>query len=72
MKKRKISKLEKILNQLELVEDINKDIESSKIVGSKLMIKQYEHLKKQYTKNLRKMLAEDYQIEFALPKAEPA
>ena len=72
MKKRKISRSEKITNQLALIEDINKDIESSKKVGSKLMIRQYEHLKKQYVNNLYKMLAENYQIPIPLLAKEAA
>jgi len=62
MKNKKLSKTDRITNQLELIEDINEMIKSSKKVGSKLMIRQYEHLKKQYVNNLYKMLAENYQI----------
>lgn len=68
MRKKEISGAEKIANQLALIDDINNDIASSKKVGSKLMIRQYEHLKKQYVNNLYKMLAENYQI--PMPKLE--
>ena len=59
---KKKTSLDKILNQLSLIEDINKDILVSQELKSPLMVKQYEHLKKQYVKNLFKMLEENYQI----------
>ncbi len=64
MKKREISRLEKIATQLELIDDINKVIKSCEELDSKLEVRQYEHLKKKLTKNLMKMLMEDYQITF--------
>lgn len=61
IKEEKLS-IDKIVNQLSLINDINKDIAISKEINSKLMVRQYEHLKKQYVKKLYKMLAENYQI----------
>jgi len=51
-----------IAQQIRLIKGINRDIEISKEMGSPFMVKQYEHLKKEYVKNLFKMLAENYQI----------
>ena len=70
MKERKTSRLEKITNQLEMIDNINKLIEISKKMNSELMIRQHEHLKKKYTKNLFKMLAESYHI--TVPSLEAA
>ena len=62
MKKAKISISDRILDQLEMIEKINQLIEISKKMESPLMVRQHEHLKKEYTKNLFKMLKESYQI----------
>lgn len=70
MEKKK--KSDKILNQLSLIEDLNKDILSSKESKRPLMIKQYEHLKKKYVKNLFQMLAENYQIPIPAAKVNKA
>jgi len=65
MKKRKISRLERLTAQLELIDNINKVIKSCKALDSELEVRQYEHLKKKLTKNLMEMLREDYQITFS-------
>ena len=62
MKKEKISIADKILDQLDSIEQINQLIEISKKMKSPLMVRQHEHLKKEYTQNLFKMLQESYQI----------
>ena len=62
MKEKEISISDKILDQLEMIQKINRLIEISKEMNSDLMVRQHEHLKKEYTKNLFKMLAESYQI----------
>ena len=62
MKEKTISREEIIANQLELIDAINRMLESSRRIDSKLEVRQYEHLKKQYVNNLYKMLAENYQI----------
>ncbi len=54
---------------LGLIAGINADIESSKTVNSPLMVRQYEHLKRQYTKDLLALLA-DYDL--PLTMTEPA
>lgn len=61
MEKNRKKKIKVIINQLELIEGINKDIQRSKKVDSPLMVRQYEHLKKEYTKNFLKLL-EDYKM----------
>ncbi len=63
---------DRILAQLKLIADTNKLIESGKRRNSKLMVRQYEHLKKQYTKNLFDMLKESYQITIPVIKKEAA
>lgn len=50
-----------IVKQLELLEGINRDIQRSQKLNSPLMVRQYEHLKKEYTKNFLKLL-EDYKM----------
>lgn len=62
MKKNKISRSERILNQLELIDGINSMLNMSQEDNDSLGVRQYEHLKKQYVQNLYKMLAENYQI----------
>ncbi len=69
MTKKNITIAEKILAQLSLIEDTNKMIASSKKVNSPLMVRQYEHLKKELTKNLFEMLKESYQITIPVMKA---
>jgi len=59
---------ERIIDQLSLIEDTNKMIASSKKVKSPLMVRQYEHLKKELTKNLFEMLKESYQITIPILK----
>lgn len=73
MSDKKITKAEAIVSQLKLIANTNKMIESSKKVDSPLMVRQYEHLKKQFTKNLLEMLMENYQITIpTAPKKEAA
>ncbi|MEM1120702.1 MAG: hypothetical protein AAGJ18_09655 [Bacteroidota bacterium] len=59
---------DKILDQLNSIEQINHLIEISEKIDSPIMIRQHEYLKKQYTKNLFKMLQESYQIQ--IPKVQ--
>ena len=53
---------ERINSQLDLIAGINELIDLGKKRNSQLMVRQYEHLKKEYTKNLFVMLKESYQI----------
>lgn len=69
MKNKEISVSDKILDQLEMIESINKLIKISKKMNSELMVRQHEHLKKEYTENLIKMLVESYQITIPAMKA---
>jgi len=62
MKKKKISRLERIAHQLDLIDKINNMLNMCKEDKDGLGIRQYEHLKKQYIKNLYEMLEENYQI----------
>ena len=62
----------KILAQLKSIADINEIIASCKRRNSKLMVRQYEHLKKELTKNLFDMLKESYQITVPTLKKEAA
>ncbi len=50
-----------VVHLLELIEGTNKEIEISEKMNSKLMVRQAKHLKKQYTKDLLKLL-EVYQL----------
>jgi len=70
---KKIPSIEKrILSQLEQIAGINELIDLGKKRNSKLMISQYEHLKKELTKNLFEMLKESYQITIPTLKKEAA
>ena len=69
MKNKEISVSDKVLDQLEMIESINKLIKISKKMNSELMVRQHEHLKKEYTENLIKMLVESYQITIPVMKA---
>lgn len=53
---------ERINSQLDLIAGINELINIGKKRNSQLMVRQYEHLKKELTKNLFEMLKESYQI----------
>ena len=53
---------ERINSQLDLIAGINELIDLGKKRDSQLMVRQYEHLKKELTENLFKMLQESYQI----------
>jgi len=57
-----ISPIDVILDQLKIIQDTNRMIEISKEMSSSLMVRQYEHLKKELTKNLFEMLEKSYQI----------
>lgn len=60
---KEIQSIEKrILSQLEQIAGINELIDLGKKRNSKLMVRQYEHLKKELTENLFEMLKESYQI----------
>lgn len=58
-----------IKRMFELLEGVNRDIEASIRVNSPLMVRQYEHLKRQYTKDLLALLA-NYDLPITL--TEPA
>ena len=47
-----------IARLLELIEGVNQDLESSRSIDNTLLIKQYEHLKKDYTQQLLDLLKE--------------
>lgn len=50
------------INQLlHLIEGVNQDIEISRKMNSVLMVRQYQHLKGQYTKQLLDLL-KDYRL----------
>lgn len=51
----------KVLRLLHLIEGVNKSIENSKELGSDLMLRQYKHLKGEYTQELLVVLA-DYDL----------
>ena len=61
-------KYTRILRLLHLIEGVNKSIENSKAMNSKLMEKQYLSLKKDYTKELLEQLAE-YQLPLSINAA---
>ncbi len=63
-----ISPTEAIIDQLKLIENTNKIIESSGEPIDSLMVRQYTHLKKELTKNLFKMLEEYYKIKIPVLK----
>jgi len=68
-----ISPTDAILDQLKIIQDTNRMIEVSKEMSSPLMVRQYEHLKKELTKNLFEMLEKSYQITIPIaPKKEAA
>lgn len=58
MVKREEKEFKIIAQQIKLIKGINRDIEISKELKEPLMVRQYEHLKREYTKNLLKMLAD--------------
>ncbi len=62
MKNKEISRLERVAHQLELIDKINSMLNMCKEDKDTLGVRQYEHLKKQYIKNLYEMLEENYQI----------
>ncbi|MEM6320435.1 MAG: hypothetical protein AAF960_22385 [Bacteroidota bacterium] len=69
----KIPTIEKrILDELKAIADINEILVSCKRRNSQLMVRQYEHLKKEHTKNLFKMLQESYQIKIPVTQKEAA
>ena len=57
-----------IAQLLELIDGVNRDIQSGKALGNKLLIKQYEYLKKDYTQQLL-ALFEEYQLPIHLDEA---
>ena len=57
-----------ILHLLELIEDANQEIEISNKMNSDLMVKQAQHLKMQYTKDLMELL-KPYQLSLKLEAA---
>ncbi len=52
----------KVAHQLSLIDTINEMINMAKEGNDELGVRQYEHLKKKYIKNLYEMLEENYQI----------
>ena len=61
-------KYTQILRLLHLIEGVNKSIKNSQAMKSRLMIKQYEHLKKQYTEEFLKAL-EEYKLQIGILEA---
>lgn len=61
-------KVNAIAMLLELIEGVNEDLESSRSIDNKLLVKQYEHLKKDYTQQLLDLL-EDYNLPIHLDEA---
>ncbi|HFA49630.1 MAG TPA: hypothetical protein ENJ95_11510 [Bacteroidetes bacterium] len=57
-----------ILRLLHLIEGVNKSIENSREMESTTMLKQYKHLKSQYTKEFLTLLAE-FKMPIQLAKA---
>ncbi len=64
----KYHKRDAIFRLLELIEGTNEEIEISKRMNSKLMVKQAQHLKKIYTKELLELL-KDYKLPIRLEAA---
>lgn len=58
----------RILRLLHLIKGVNKSIENSQEMNSKLMERQYVHLKKEYTQELLEQLA-DYRLPVLLDSA---
>lgn len=61
-------KVNAIARLLELIEGVNQDLESSRSIDNSLLVKQYEHLKKDYTQQLLDLL-EDYGLPIHLDEA---
>ena len=61
-------KVNAIARLLELIDGVNQDLEAGKLVGNKLLVKQYKHLKKDYTQQLLELL-EEYQLPIHLDEA---
>ncbi|MCB0633191.1 MAG: hypothetical protein R2824_03760 [Saprospiraceae bacterium] len=53
---------------LTLIDGVNEDIKASQAIGNDLLIKQYHHLKKDYTSQLLELL-KNYQLPIHLDEA---
>ena len=58
----------RILRLMHLMDGVNENIKNSKLVKSDLMFRQYQNLKKEYTKELLELLAE-YDMPLQLAEA---
>jgi hypothetical protein len=61
-------KAEALQRILALIEGVNEDIKASQEMGNDLLVKQYYHLKKDYTSQLLELLA-NYQLPIHLDEA---
>ncbi len=61
-------KVNAITRLLELIEGVNQDLERSRSIENTLLVKQYEHLKKDYTQQLLDLL-EEYNLPIHLDEA---
>ena len=62
------AKVNAIARLLELIEGVNQDLESSRSIDNTLLVKQYAHLKKDYTKQLLELL-EEFNLRIHLDEA---
>ncbi len=68
MSELKKNKLNAAIRLLELIDGTNKSIEISRTMNSPLMVRQYKHLKKQYTDQLQELLL-DFKLSAVLSDA---
>lgn len=57
-----------IAKLLELIDGVNRDLKVAASIDAKLLVKQYEYLKKDYTQQLLELL-EEYQLPIHLDEA---
>jgi hypothetical protein len=53
-----VTRAEAIAHQITMIEEIERSINDSRAIGSDLMVRQYQHLKKQLIQQLNEMLKE--------------
>ncbi|MEN0050865.1 MAG: hypothetical protein AAF806_27605 [Bacteroidota bacterium] len=68
MREKAALKINSIKRSLELIEDVNQAISDSQEIGFELMQKRYHHLKRKYTEEILKLLA-DYRLPIHLQVA---
>ena len=61
-------KVNAIARLLELIDGVNGDLDISRQMGNEVLIKQYEYLKKDYTRQLLEIL-EEYRLPIHLDEA---